>query len=169
MKPEKSETAAEVDLFGCPLEPIRDRRGRRSFKKDAENQRFVAVRVSDGWSQKRIAENMGIDEKTLRKHFSCELELGLTQVRGEFLDVLMRKAREGHVPSIRLLDEWFRDKAPPAPRRAAGEEGDSEGEDDGEGAATSERPGKKEQARIDAQKMPDDYGDIFARMKGRAQ
>lgn len=92
-------------MFGNPSLPIRDRRGRPIFKKDKENQDFVSVRVAAGWSQKRIAENMGIDEKTLRKHFSRELELGAVFVEGVILDVLMRRTREGHAPSVRQLRE----------------------------------------------------------------
>lgn len=92
-------------MFGQPVQPIRDRRGRPSFKKDKENQDFVAVRIAAGWSQKRIAENMGVDEKTLRKHFSRELENGAVLVDGVMLDVLLRRVREGHVPSVRQLRE----------------------------------------------------------------
>lgn len=153
----------EVDLFGQPSEPIRDRRGRKSFKKDKQNQDFVAARIADGWSQKRIAEDMGIDEKTLRKYFSRELEFGATFVRGMLLDVLMKKAREGHTPSIRLLAEWQRDAGPVAPRKPKGDE-----EFDGDEDDNPTRPlGKKEQARVDAQEVPDAYGDIFQRMRGR--
>lgn len=48
---------------------------------------------------------MGIDEKTLRKHFSRELEYGMVLVDGLILDVLLRRTREGHAPSIRQLRE----------------------------------------------------------------
>jgi hypothetical protein len=95
----------DLDMFGNPALPIRDRRGRPSFKKDKENQDFVAVRIAAGWSQKRIAENMGVDEKTLRKYFSRELELGAVFIEGVVLDVLLRRTREGHAPSVRQLRE----------------------------------------------------------------
>lgn len=159
MERENSGEAEGVDLFGQPMLPIRDRRGRKSFKKDKENQDFVAVRIAAGWSQKRIAEDMQIDEKTLRKHFSRELEFGATFVDGVMLDVLMRKVREGHVPSIRQLRERLVGASPQAPRNNT----PVEDEDD----ATDQPLGKKEQARLDAQKVPDNYGDIFSRMKGR--
>ena len=83
--------------------PIRERRGRPSFDVSKENQGFVAVRVAAGWSQERIAAEMGIDAKTLRKHFSPELVDGYTFIEGMLLDVLMQLAREGHVPSVRQL------------------------------------------------------------------
>lgn len=163
MKPDESAPASGVDLFGQTVEPIRDRRGRKSFKKDKQNQDFVAARVADGWSQKRIAEDMGIDEKTLRKYFSRELEFGATFVRGMLLDVLMRKAREGHTASIRLLAEWQRDAGPIAPRKPKADED----QDDDEADNPAKPLGKKEQARVDAQDVPDEYGDIFQRMRAR--
>ncbi len=98
-----SDERPELDMFGQPVQPIRDRRGRPSFKKDKENQDFVAVRAAAGWSQKRIAENMGVDEKTLRKYFSRELENGAILIDGVMLDVLLRRVREGHTPSISHL------------------------------------------------------------------
>lgn len=150
-----------LDLFGQPVQPIRDRRGRPSFAKTKENQDFVAVRIAAGWSQKRIAEDMGIDEKTLRKYFSRELEFGATFVDGVMLDVLMRKVREGHTPSIRQLRERLVDAAPQAPRRP---EANPDQDDD-----DADRPmGKKEQARAAAQKVPENYGDIFDRLKNRS-
>lgn len=102
---DRTEDRPELDMFGQPLLPIRDRRGRPSFRKDKENQDFVSVRVAAGWSHKRIAENMGIDEKTLRKHFSRELEFGAVLIDGVMLDVLLRRCREGHAPSVKQLRE----------------------------------------------------------------
>lgn len=162
MKTENPPAAEGVDLFGQPLLPMRDRRGRKSFRKDKENQDFVMVRIAAGWSQKRIAENMDIDEKTLRKYFSRELEMGATFVDGVMLDVLMRKVREGHTPSIRQLQDRLREAGPAAPRRGPRSTDEDSDED--------EKPtplGKKELARLEAQKVPDNYGDIFDRLKSR--
>lgn len=159
MAEQNSEQAEGVDLFGHPVEPIRDRRGRPCFRKDKQNQDFVASRVADGWTHKRIAEDMGVDEKTLRKHFSRELENGAVFMRGVLLDVLVQRVRAGHVPSVRLLAEFMKDAGPQAPRSQRPAEGPKE---------DANRPrGKKEAAVLDAQKIPDDYGDIFDRLKGR--
>lgn len=163
MKDENSPPEQGVDLFGQPSLPIRDRRGRKSFKKDKQNQDFVCARIADGWSQNRIAEDMGIDEKTLRKYFSRELEFGATFIRGMLLDVLMKKAREGHTPSIRLLAEWQKDAGPTAPRSQRPDAEDRDGEDE----ATARPLGKKEQEQIDAQDVPANYGDIFSRLRSR--
>lgn len=153
-----------LDLFGQPIQPIRDRRGRPSYKKDKENQTFVSARAAAGWTHKAIADNMGIDEKTLRKHFSRELTDGAIHIRGMIIDVLVHRAQEGHVPSIRLLREILDEAGPVAPRNHAGRE--PEGDEDGE-----EEPkasvGKKEQRILDAQSVPDDYGDILQRIERR--
>ena len=154
MKDEFSPEALEVDLFGQVIEPIRDRRGRPAFAKSKENQDFVAVRAANGWSHKRIAEALGCDDDTLRKHFSGELNKGRLIVEGMILDVLMRKIREGHTPSIRLMQERMKDSAPAAPRAAA--------TDEKEKAAPL---GKKEKRILEAGKVPDDWGDIDAGRK----
>jgi len=105
---------------------------------------------------------MGIDEKTLRKHFSRELEFGTTFVDGVMLDVLMRRVREGHSPSIRQLRERLVQANPPPRNRHTVEDGE-EDEDD----APTRPMGKKLQEQAAAQDMPDTYGDIFGRLKGR--
>jgi transcriptional regulator with XRE-family HTH domain len=158
---ENSGERPDVDLFGAPIAPIRDRRGRPVFKKDKENQDFVSVRIAAGWTQKRIADNMGIDEKTLRKYFSRELELGAVFIDGVMLDVLLKRVREGHVPSIRQLRDRIIAAGPAAPRNHADDGDDAEGDE------KAKPLGKKEQALQDAQVIPDDYGDIFARMGRR--
>ena len=143
----------EVDLFGNKLEPIRDRRGRPSFKKTKENQDFVAIRAASGWTRERIAEGMGIDVKTLRNNFSQELVGGAMIIEGLILDVLLHKVRLGHTPSIRVLQDRLKEAAPAAPRKPL----------DDVDAALEKPQGKKAQALVDAQDVPDDYGDIFKR------
>jgi len=115
VKNENSTDLKDCDLFGNPLAPIRDRRGRPSFKITKENQDFVAVRAAANWTQKRIAEDMGIDEKTLRKNFSRELENGAIFMEGLALDILVKRMREGHTASIRML----RDILDPMPGSAS--------------------------------------------------
>lgn len=103
MKPEISEKEPDKDLFGHPVIELRDRRGRPSYKVTLENQQFVAVRAAAGWTQDAIADDMGIDPKTLRKNFSRELHGGALMIEGQLLDVLSQKARQGHVPSAKAL------------------------------------------------------------------
>ncbi|MEN9062857.1 MULTISPECIES: hypothetical protein [Ponticoccus] len=160
MSDENSPGLEERDLFGNPILPLRDRRGRPSFAKTPENQDFVAVRAAANWSHKAIAEAIGCDEKTLRKHFSRELHGGALILEGLCLDVLMRKVREGHTPSIRALQDRLDRTAPPAPQTPKGDEAN-------EGTPR----GKKEQRLADAAKPAAGYGELYDRIrgKGRAQ
>lgn len=156
MDPEKSPAAPDVDLFGNEIAPLRDRRGRPSFKKDKENQDFVAVRAAAGWSQERIAEALGCDPKTLRKNFSRELEAGHLLIDGLCLDVLLRRVREGHAPSVRQLQERLDRVAPPAPKGKAKP-----------AEATEPKPeilGKKEQRLREAGDPASDYGSLYDRI-----
>lgn len=156
MDPVKLQTEVDVDLFGNPVVALRDRRGRPSFAKTKENQEFVALRAADGWSHLRIAEALGCDDDTLRKHFSGELENGQLIIEGVMLDVLMLNVRRGHVPSIRLLQERIKATAPIAPKQARAAETSPE---------LNSSVGKK-QARLDeAQDVPEDYGDIYNRRR----
>lgn len=155
----------DLDLFGRPGEPLRDRRGRPSFAKTPENQDFVAVRAAAGWAQAAIAAAIGCDEKTLRKHFSRELSGGRLIVEGMALDVLMKKLREGHGPSIRLLLERIDETAAPVRKVArAAETEDGEGEED-DGPRRGGL-GKKEIADREAQLIPEDWAEAIDR-RGR--
>lgn len=155
MDHENQPAGGDLDLFGRPLAPIRDRRGRPSFKKTLENMDFVSVRAAAGWTRERIATAMGVDVKTLRKNFSHELEHGHLHVEGMMLDVLLRRVREGHTPSIRQLADRLDRALPVAPRKQSL---DADDED-----APAKPLGKKEQALVDAGAVPEEYGDIFAR------
>lgn len=148
----------DLDLFGQPMTPLRDRRGRKSFKKDKENQDFVAVRAASGWSQARIAEALGCDEKTLRKYFSRELSGGAMIVEGMCLDVMLRRVREGHMPSVRMMLDRLEGAArPPAPSQPAAED---ELED-------AKPLGKKEQKLAEAAQPVAGYGDLYARLDAK--
>lgn len=136
-----------VDLFGAPVQPLRDRRGRPSFAKNKENQELVAVLRARGWSQSRIAAYMQCDEKTLRKHFSRELAIGADMVEADAMVVLIAKMKQGHVPATRTILEIIEEgrAAPPMPRQAE-----------------ADKPlGKKAQAEIDARKPSEGWGDVL--------
>jgi predicted transcriptional regulator len=145
----ESQEAAGVDLFGLPVQPIRDRRGRPSFAKTKENQMFVAARAAAGWSHERIATDMGINDDTLRKHFSGELQNGRVYLEGMMIDVLTQRMREGHVPSIRMLKEII----DPHPERAAKGAGDKK--------PKVPALGKKEAAAAAAKQPPMGWGDLL--------
>jgi hypothetical protein len=144
-----SQEVAAVDLFGHPVEPIRDRRGRPSYAKTKENQQFVAARAAAGWSHERIAADMGIDDDTLRKHFSGELQNGRVYIEGMMIDVLTQRMREGHVPSIRLLKEIIDPHPERAPQGASGRK------------PKDAQPGKKETAAAEAKTPPKAWGELL--------
>ncbi len=101
---EQPETV-DLDLFGQPVQPIRERWGRPRFAKNKENQEVVALLAASGWRQSRIAAYLGCDEKTLRKHFSRQLKLGRDEIWAMSLQVLYKKMRAGNGPATnKLLD-----------------------------------------------------------------
>lgn len=72
-------------------------------------------------------------------------------IEGLCLDVLLSKVRSGHTPSVKQLRDHINSVAPAAPQRKLADDQD-------------DAPlGKKEQAILDAQQVPDDWGDIKAR------
>lgn len=118
MSEEKSASASEVDLFGAPITQIRERWGRASFAKTKENQELVSLLRAAGWSQSRIARYLGCDEKTLRKHFSRELEDGADLIEGMALEVTLKKMRSGNsVATSRIFEIIDKGRVePPAPK-----------------------------------------------------
>ncbi|MEH6834819.1 hypothetical protein [Falsihalocynthiibacter arcticus] len=149
--PEGAQVAG-FDLFGQKIEALRDRRGRPMFKKTKQNQDFVAVRAAAGWSQDMIAEALGCDPKTLRKNFSRELSGGQLMIEGLCLDVLLSRARAGHIPSVRRLQDKMEQVAPPAPKAKMA-------------APEKVEPKGKKETRIDAAAQPGEaYGTIYELM-----
>lgn len=100
-----AEGADDLDLFGNPALPLRDPRGRPAYKKSKENQMLVMTLAARGWSAEQIGPFMGADPKTIRKHFSRELEHGALFLEGMAMQVLVNKALGGHAPSVtKVLD-----------------------------------------------------------------
>lgn len=144
------------------MEPLRDRRGRPSYKVSKENQRFVMLRAGAGWTQAAIAADMGCDEKTLRKHFSRELEWGATMVEGELLDVLGAKARGGNVSAAREVRSMMeKGQQRRAHRMFASEDDKPEAE-----VAQGKKEAAAAAAREAMQPDDDDWGDDLNPMKG---
>lgn len=142
--PKSQGDVAETDLFGAPITQIRERWGRPSYGKSKENQELVALLRTKGWSHERIARYLGCDEKTLRKHYSRELEHGADMIEAMALQVTLQKMREGNsVATGRILE--LADRAnlvvPPKPDKPS---------------VIKEKPGKKEQANIDARTAHED-------------
>ncbi len=102
---QSSGEGADLDLFGMPVQKLRDPRGRPAYAKTKENQLLVMTLAARGWSAEQIGPFMGADPKTIRKHFSRELEHGALFLEGMAMQVLVNKALGGHAGSVtKLLD-----------------------------------------------------------------
>lgn len=139
---------AMLDLLGDPVQAIRDPRGRPSFGKSKENQLLVISLRGAGWTQSMIATYMRCDEKTLRKHFSRELDAGALFLDGMAIQVLVKKMLDGHVGATKEIREIA--AAGNAPRKP----GDVD-------KAKAALLGKKEQLVKDSQQPPKDWGDLL--------
>jgi hypothetical protein len=105
VKPENSTADLETDLFGNPLLPMKDPRGRKAYAKSKENQELVLDLRAGGMTHGDIATVLGCDEKTLRKYYSRELNEGAILVQAESIRVLVRKMRMGNMAATKLVLE----------------------------------------------------------------
>jgi len=71
--------------------------GRRAHRPDERGRRQVEALAAYGVPELDIARVVGIDPKTLRKHYRDELDLGSTKATARVAEFLFRKATtEGH-------------------------------------------------------------------------
>jgi hypothetical protein len=71
--------------------------GRRAHRPDDRGRRQVEALAAYGVPERDIARVVGIDPKTLRKHYRDELDLGATKAAAKVAEFLFRKATtEGH-------------------------------------------------------------------------
>ena len=101
----------ERDLLGDPIRPIRDPRGRPSYAKSKENQLLVIQYRGSGCTEAEVAVLMGCDPKTLRKHFSRELDHGALFLDAMMTEVLVKKALGGHVGAAKEVREMTQTRA----------------------------------------------------------
>lgn len=135
----------ELDLLGDPVRPIRDPRGRPQFAKTKENQRLVITLRGAGWTEADIAGFMGCDPKTLRKHFSRELESGALFLEGMALQVLVQKMLDGHVGAAKEVREIARSRTPKGSVKPV----------------SADQMGKKARIARDAHTPPQGWGDLL--------
>ena len=135
------------DLFGNPVQALKDPRGRKSFGKSKENQLVVMTMKAAGWTQEKIATFLGCDVKTLRKHFSLELDAGAIQIEGMALQVLVRKMMGGNLSAARDLITMSQAQSPRVKPVAI--------------EPKDEPLGKKEQAKLDAKSSPSGWAEVL--------
>jgi hypothetical protein len=139
----------EFDLLGDPVRDIRDPRGRPSFAKNKENQLLVIQFRAVGWSQEQIATFMGCDAKTLRKHFSRELDNGALFMEGMAMQALVKQMLSGNVGAAKKVLEIS--QAANAPRGKGTEKTE----------AKAPKLGKKEKIVGEARTPPSGWGDLL--------
>ncbi|PZU77744.1 MAG: hypothetical protein DI530_12185 [Sphingomonas sp.] len=134
-----------VDLFGEPVPPAKvARRGRPEHVWSQENSNRINLLFATGHDPADAAAVLGVSMPTLRKHYFSELEQWRTaklKLKAQQLAWLHREGEAGNVAAIKELFKQVdrgvmaagaRDMARPAK------------------AAKKPKPGKKEQANIDA-------------------
>ena len=71
--------------------------GRRAHKPDPAQRRQVEAMAAYGIPEPNIAAVVGVDPKTLRKHYRDELDLGETKANAQVAGFLFNSARSGNV------------------------------------------------------------------------
>lgn len=111
-------------------------RGRPEYAPTDEEREKVRVLKAGGMSREAIAEAIGISEPTLRKHFSLDMEIGAAKVTADVIMARYRAAIGGNVSAQnKMLDAVG--AVPPKPAKLP-------------------KPGKKEVAQAEADRLPDD-------------
>jgi hypothetical protein len=82
---------------------------RPEFKPTDEQRRSVMTGHAVGMARRDIAAAIGVDEKTLMKHFAYELLHGRMIIRQELLAAVTAQAIKGKKSAIALLERMTRD------------------------------------------------------------
>lgn len=95
-----------LDLFGLPAVPPQEARGRPEHRWCLENSNRVLLAFARGLSQADAAVMIGIDAKTLRKHYSRECAMRATaalRLEQRQLERLNTQAEAGNVAAEKAL------------------------------------------------------------------
>src|SRR5438132_6772306 len=71
--------------------------GRRAHRSDPSQRRQVEAMAAYGIPEDNISRVIGVDPKTLRKHYRDELDLGCTKANAQVAGFLFNSARNGNV------------------------------------------------------------------------
>lgn len=93
----------EKDLLGDPVNQKYELIGAPEHKITEENQEVVRSLYAVGWTQERIARRLGVDPKTLRKHYSRELDDAADELAADATLALVERAKAGNVAAARLV------------------------------------------------------------------
>ena len=76
------------------------RRGRPPYQPSDKDRRVVEMMAGWAMPEERIAKVLGIDPKTLRKHFAQELEVGHARLEAQLAQNLLRIAQGHNRPAL---------------------------------------------------------------------
>ncbi|MGA0561709.1 hypothetical protein ACO2RV_04610 [Ancylobacter sp. VNQ12] len=96
--------AEEFDLFGMPILPRGETRGRPKHAASLENRNRVNMLLALGWSNDRIAGALGITLPTFRKHYFSELKyraVARDRLDMRRAELLWRQVEGGNVGAMR--------------------------------------------------------------------
>jgi hypothetical protein len=82
--------------------------GRRAHKPDTAQRRQVEAMAAYGIPEINIAAVLGVDPKTLRKHYRDELDLGETKANAQVAGYLFNAAKNGNVTAQMF---WLKTRA----------------------------------------------------------
>jgi len=82
--------------------------GRRAHKPDPFHRRQVEAMAAYGVPEQNIARVVGIDAKTLRKHYREELDTGQTKATAKVAESLFRKATSDGHQSVTAAIFWLK-------------------------------------------------------------
>src|SRR6267378_7311179 len=71
--------------------------GRRAHRPDPSQRRQVEAMAAYGIPEDNISRVIGVDPKTLRKHYRDELDLGETKANAQIAGFLFNAAKNGNV------------------------------------------------------------------------
>ena len=98
--------------------------GRPAHEPDPAHRRQVEAMAAYGIPESDISRVVGVDPKTLRKHYREELDLGETKANAQIAGFLFNSARNGNVTAqIFWLKTRARWKEVPAEHRHSGSVG----------------------------------------------
>ena len=84
--------------------------GRRAQRPDATSRRQVEAMAAHGVPELNIASVIGIDPKTLRKHYRHELDNGQVKATAKVAESLFRKATTEGPQSVTAAIFWLKTK-----------------------------------------------------------
>ena len=85
--------------------------GRRAHKPDPTSRRQVEAMAAYGVPETDIARVIGIDPKTLRKHYRDELDVGAIKANSRIAESLYRKALGDGAQSVTAAIFWLKTRA----------------------------------------------------------